>query len=683
IGSRILSHLNPFFKLTYEKSAQKFEKRWGRNWFIIGNDSTYPKELLHNQSSANNDNQVNGSANSINNSNNNPSISNSNINSNPNINSASNRNSGIFSSSNSIFSPERRPSFNTINDDVSSVALDSSSKPFSMSSPRLNNQRKPSNPLSMKILADNYSLPVPPRQVESNNIIKIKVKTKNADDGNSMYSPKKNITSPDSGSQSPYSLSSPNIGNHSIKSSGNTPISTSSISRSRSNSNKNIIKSSNSISKSSSISRSRSISRSDSRTDSHIDSHTDSRIDSRSNSRSRSRSRSNSQSKSYDHDIISSTSESDIESDLISKDDLDDEEVLKNINQHIQGNDVPYCDILEDDLINLYNANTSKEVSEDSRNFGDISMNLHKLTVKTDHQEFDQSMDQSKSMMSSQPDLDDNQLFSSRIKSPELDTSFLKPGLENSSFVRQGLDNSFVRQVVDTSLLSNTTPNPTNKPKPNNGLVFNQRSDSFNHPYGDSEDLSKNILFSSSASRKKEYKNRKVVATDPMVVTDDEEYIEGYSRAYSNEKYSNSRGTIENTYLDETFSSFNTTSLSLSTTSSFSTAAAKGKENGGGSTVGSNSNKEQESTSATTTATNPDASKLGIHHFGQYGNQSGVQSNLGELSTSHLIPDYEAKVEGEQLVIPKIDVPAAKSTNPIIQKLLQKQQLSIDSFNKQ
>jgi len=617
IGSRILSHLNPFFKLAYEKSAQKFEKRWGRNWFIIGNDSTYPKELLQNQAGNNaNENPITSSANSIN-------INGSNnMNSNPNINSNSNRNSGIYSSSNSIFSPERRRSFNTINDDVSSIAVDPS-KQFPVS-PRLN-QRKPSNPLSAKLCSDSYSLPVPPRQVDNNNALKIKVKTKNVD--HDTYPQKKsNLSSPDS-IQSPYSISSPTtIGKAKLKrekSSG-----TSSINRSRSNSNKNISKSksSTSISKSSSTSRSRSRS--------------SSRSQSQSRSDSRSRSRSNSQTKSYDHDILSSTSESDIESDFISKDDIDDEEVLKNINQHIQGNDVPYCDILEDDLINLYNANSSKEVSEDSRNFGDISMNLHKLKVNTSGiQDYDQSLDQSRSMNSSQPDLDDNQLFSSRLKSPGgLDTSFM--------------NNSFVKQAIDTSLISNTNKST----KPNNGLIFNQRSDSFNHPYGDSEDLSKNILFS---NHKKDYKNTKKILNDSVI--DDDEYVEGYSRAYSNSKYSNSRGTIENSYLDETYSSFASTSLSLSTASSFSTPA-KGKDSG----------KE------------PDNSdKLGVHHFGQYGNESGVQSNAGELSNSHLIPDYETKVENEQLVIPKIDVAPVKSSNPVIQKILQKQQLSINKFNNQ
>jgi len=581
IGTRILSHLNPFFKLAYEKSAQKYEKRWGKNWYLTNNES---REILQNQSSIN-DNPLTS-----------PSVIQSNV---------VKRTSGM--ASNSVHNLTDNKLYN---DETSNI--DSQNKIYS-------NQRKGSIP---KIIPDNYSLPVPPRQVESN--IKIRVKSKNTDDSNSKsgkYSPSKAISSPDSMRSpnikkgSPISSPSQNYKIKREKSNGSTPASINS-NRSRSNSYKNINNSNNN-------------SFSNTKSSNSVSSHT-----------------SHSRNKSYD---LSSDSES--ESDLISNDDLDDEEVLKNINKHIQ-NDISYCDVLEDDLINLYNVNSSKEISEESRIFNDASLEMSKINI-----------DDSKI---SQPiNLDDNSLFSDRINNYPINNN--KNIINNNNNVDKNSNNvNNINNINSNNVKDNNSNSSVNNsdatstPKlPNNGMVFSKRKDSFNHPYGDHAEMEKNILFS---NRKDDLKNINNLSTE---LFSEEEDIEGYSRAYSLEKYNNSRGTIENSYLDGTFSSFTTTtshSPTLSTNSSISNDKGKNKSD-------QDDNNKNE------------PSKGGIYHFGQYGDQSGVQSSDVDLSNSHLIPDYETKVKDDKLVIPVIPITNPTSTNPVIQKILQKQQLSIQKFN--
>jgi len=641
VGSRILSHLNPFFKLAYEKSAQKCEKRWGKNWFIISNDSsTYSKDMVQNQNNTNNEIQNIKS----------PSIVNGSINNN---NSNVNRISGTYISSN----PERRRSFNTNIDEVSnnSNGVDSSANPYALS-PRIT-QRKPSSAHSFKMMNDNYSLPVPPRQVESNSVIKVKVKSKSGDDISTksgkisttkIISNPESIRSPSIKKGSPRSIQS-SLSNHKIslrreKSTGSNPNSSSisspspkelpssKVSRSRSNGNKNVtttINSNNSISNKSNISHS----------------------------------------KSYDRHSSITLSSSGSESDLISNDDLDDEEILKNINKQINVNDSTYGDILEDDLINLYNANSSKEISEDSRNL-DYSLDIKKMNISNsvgELYEYDKSMENSKSsLLLEHTDLDDNQLFSNRIKDVPVDNSFKNSAnTSNTSITSPTTNDNSANHDKGTGTTS--TINKQHK------LVFNQRSDSFNHPLGDNEDLNRNILFS---NRKDNYS--KNIPSD--LFSDDGEDIEGYSRAYStNDKFNTSKGTIDNSYLDGTYSSFissTTHSPTLSTDSSFSNDDDDNNNNDN-----RKSNKSIEINQSKDSISNVNnKSNGGISHFGQYGNESTVQSASMDLSNSHLIIDYDAKIEKEKLVIPKVQT-APTSTNPVIQRILQKQQLSIQKFS--
>lgn len=766
IGSRILSHLNPFIKLAYEKSAQKFEKRWGKNWFIISNDSPYPKGIL--QMAQNGGENPMATPGTMNNS----------VIVNPSRN----------SSNNSLFSPpDRRKSFSTITEE----SADTSKQLYT--SPLLG-QRKSSNPLAVKMIIDGYSLPVPPRQVDDN--VKVKISSKGPEEIAKLV--KSPLSAPNS-INSKRDVKSPII---------NTP--SYSINRSKSDGKSNYT-----FSKKPSVNsdRAKKISINKNRPSIASSVSTDEFSE---HQRSRSYERS---------DIISSTSESSMDSDYMSKNDEEEyDDLNKSMNQD-QGNDVPYCDVLEDDLINLYN--TSKEFSDDSR--ADMSAELNRLKITNSFNISRRNSDNSvehksnnSSYLSDQQDLENNQLFSpghsrnylqdnSMVTDSNNNTmmniSFVKRGDESfasngnrtpqrenklnninvsfikrpdDSFVSNGKENkitptkennnknilspsesflkspnsgnsdgnsngniSFLGNNVNVSFIGNNT-NAPRKNTNNNGLVFSQRIDSFKHPIPDEKEINRilaqrnnknddnsnknsanNINISSSNNNsnsninisnsnisnsinnsiinndlsnnnnsinnndgigidinrnlddndqdKKEEREeeieeienveeveveaREVVRGGREAEGEGEEEIEGYSHYYENDRMNGNR-TVDHTYLDGTYSSV----ISQTDTD-----------------ISVPKDKEEEEVEELKDQ------KKGVYNFGQYGNFQGtdVQSPNAALANHQLIPDYESKVEDEQLVIPKINIAPTTSTNPVIQKILQKQQQSLNRFNGQ
>jgi len=780
IGSRILSHLNPFIKLAYEKSAQKFEKRWGKNWFIISNDSPYPKGIFQMAQNAGE---------------------------NPMATPGTMNNNGVIvnpsrnSSNNSLFSPpDRRKSFSTITEE----SVDTSKQQY-YTSPLLG-QRKSSNPLAVKMIIDSYSLPVPPRQVDDN--VKVKISSKGPEEIAKL------VKSP---------LSAPN----SLKRDNKSPIINTlgySINRSKSDGKNNYT-----FSKKPSVNSDRakkiSINRNRPSVSSSVS--TDDYSEHR-------------RSRSYDRsDLISSTSESSMDSDYMSRnEDEEDEDPNKSMNQ---SNDIPYCDVLEDDLINLYN--TSKEFSDDSR--ADMSAELNRLKITNsfniNRRNSDDSMEHksnNSSYLSDQPEHEDNQHFSPNhpknyLQENSMVTDSNNNTMLNISFVKRGDDSfisndnrayqrenklnninvSFINRPDDSfasngkenkvtpikesnknilspndsllksptsgnsdgnsngnisflgngninvSFIGNNSPNPPRKNITNNGLVFTKRSDSFKHPYDEKEinriiaqrtstrnddssnknsvnninnssnnnsnsnsnininmsnsnisisnsninksinndnsnSINSNSINSNSINNNSinnnSINNNNVIDNDINRNLDDygqdekkgkeeevekvgerggeveaevneigeiegegEEEIEGYSHYYENDRMNGNR-TVDHTYLDGTYSSIiSQTDTDVSIT--------KGKE--------------EES----------EVQKKGVYNFGQYGNYQGtdVQNPNAAFMNSQLIPDYESKGEDEQLVIPKINIAPTTSTNPVIQRILQKQQQSLNRFNGQ